>query len=76
MVIKNVLSATPGSLNTRATASFRSILLVSKAANFLATLFTSRVILGGLPNKTDKSISTGLLSKKASLTVKWRSSVA
>ena len=70
MVIKNVLSATPGNLNTRAAASFKSILLVSKALNCRVALFTSRVIFGGLPSNTDKSMSTGLLSKWLSATVK------
>ena len=70
MVIRKVLSATPGKCKTRAAASFKSMLLVSNEANFLLILLTSRVILGGLPKRTDKSISTGLLSKWLSSTVK------
>ena len=76
MVMRKVLSATPGRRRTRFAASFKSIFDVSNAGSVRVACFTSRNIFGGLPSNTDKSISTGLLPKWLSATVKWRSSVA
>ena len=70
MVMRKVLSATPGKRNTRAAASFKSIFAVLNAVNSRSKVATLRVILGGFPSNTDNSISTGLLSKWLSATVK------
>ena len=76
MVIRKVLSATPGRRRTRFAASFKSILDVSNVGKVRLTCLTSRNILGGLPSNTDKSMSTGLFPKCRSATVKWRLSTA
>ena len=57
-------------------ASFKSKSVVSKGGRCTARRETLRVIFGGLPSSTFMSMSTGLLPKWRSDTVRWPSAVA
>ena len=76
MVIRKLLLATAGTRSTRIPASCRSKSVVSKGGRCTARRDTLRVIFGGLPSSTFMSMSTGLLPKWRSDTVRWPSAVA
>ncbi|MNH01584.1 hypothetical protein D3C76_742100 [compost metagenome] len=76
MVIRKLLLATAGWFSTRWTALSRSSSLGSKSSPSSASRVTERCMRGGLPSSTSSGMSTGVLSKWLSLTVRCCSSVA
>ncbi len=76
MWIRNDLSATAGNRSTRSTASSSSMPVRSSVVRLCGTRVTSRVIFGGLPSSIAIGMSTGRLSKSASLTTRRPSSVS
>ena len=73
---RKVLLATVGARSTRKHASRSSTSPSSSAASFARLRRTLRVIRGGLPRSTERSMSTGALSKRGSFTSRRPSLVA
>ncbi len=76
MVIRKLLLATAGWCSTRLTASSRATLAAEKSSPSSASRVTERCMRGGLPSSTSSGMSTGVLPKWRSVTVRCGASVA